>query len=42
MQQNLAQQLLATLQTVGVAVLDIVLHSVDVALGESGSESDQK
>ncbi len=34
-QQNLAQQLLANLQTVGVALLNIVLHSAHVVLGET-------
>ncbi|MBD1845615.1 hypothetical protein H6F89_19825 [Cyanobacteria bacterium FACHB-63] len=34
-QQNLVQQLLANLQTVGVAVLGIILQLVHVASGES-------
>jgi hypothetical protein len=41
-QQTLAQQLLANLQIVGVAVLGIVLQLVHVASGESVLESAQR
>ncbi len=34
-QQNLAQQPLTNLQTVRLAILDIVFHSVHVVLGRS-------
>ncbi|MBD2074230.1 hypothetical protein H6F86_10075 [Phormidium sp. FACHB-592] len=41
-QQHLAQQLLANLPTVGIAVLGIVLHSVHVALGKSALKAVQR
>ena len=42
MQQDSAQQLLATLQVVGASVDDSVGQSVDVVWGESGRKLVQK